>query len=75
MTSKMKTTSRKKITLENEDEIKDEDNLKNEEILKNEDNTKMSLATTTLPEKLFMTPQLDRHRKTDPKSEILSAVQ
>ena len=38
--------------------------------LKNEDNT----ASTTLPENFLMTPQLDRHSKTDPKPEMLSAV-
>ena len=40
------------MTLKNEDDIKNEDELKNEDILKNEGNTKMSMISTTLPEKI-----------------------
>ena len=66
----MKTNSKMMMTIENENYIKNEDNSKNEDMLKNYDNTKMSMAST----KLLMTPQLDRHNKSDPKLEMLSAV-
>ena len=59
--------------------LKNEDNMKNEDILKNEDNTKISMASKTLPQKhylkiLLMTLHLDRHSYTAPKPEMLSAV-
>ena len=74
MTSKIKMTSKKKDDLKNKDDIRNEDNHKNGDILNDEDNTKMSMASTTLPENFLMTPQLDKHSKTNPKPEMLSAV-
>ena len=61
-------------TIKNQDDIENEHCIKNKDILKNEDNTKMSMALTTLPEKLLMTPDPDRHSKTDPEPEMLLAV-
>ena len=40
------------MALKKEENIKNEDDLKNEDILKNEQNTKMSTASTTLPENI-----------------------
>ena len=62
MTSKMKMT------------LKNEDNLKNEDIPKNEDNTKMSSASTTLPEKIVDDSSAWQTQQNWPKPEIIAAV-
>ena len=75
MTLKMETTSKMNITLKKEDFIKNEDDLKNEHIVKNEKITKMNTFSITLPEKIVDDSKLDWHSATDPKLEMLSAVQ
>ena len=69
----MKMTSKMVITY-NEDNLKKEDNIKNQVIFKNEENTNMSTASTTLPEKLLMIPHLDKHSKTDYAISCLSRI-
>ena len=62
------------MALKNKDNIRNKDNLKNEDILKNEGNKKRAQPQQHYLKKLLLTPQLDRHSKTDPKPEMLSAV-